>query len=161
PLVYAEVGRRHGSRRTPEEIAVRFAAAFRREEQIDRDRGWRTDEDRERRRWQNIVAHVFDDLADAGGCFEELFARFGPPEAWRCDPEAANVLGALGAAGKALALASNYDRRLRSVAVGLPPSRMIPHWVISSEVGWRKPAPEFFQAVCDRLGLPAERVLYV
>ena len=33
--------------------------------------------------------------------------------------------------------------------------------VISSEVGWRKPAPEFFAALCRSAGVPAECVLYV
>src|SRR4051812_33246670 len=89
PPGYAEGGRRPGSRRTPEEITVRFAAAFRREEQIDHDRGWRTDADRERARWRRIVTEVFDDLADGEACFHERFAHFGRPEAWRCEPEAA------------------------------------------------------------------------
>ena len=33
--------------------------------------------------------------------------------------------------------------------------------VISSEVGYRKPHPHFFHAVCERLGLPAHQVLCV
>ncbi len=33
--------------------------------------------------------------------------------------------------------------------------------VISSEVGYRKPHPLFFEAVCNHLGLPAHQVLCV
>jgi putative hydrolase of the HAD superfamily len=58
-------------------------------------------------------------------------------------------------------LASNYDRRLRSVAAGLPELRPLGHLVISSEVGWRKPAREFFDAVARAAGVPAGQVLFV
>jgi putative hydrolase of the HAD superfamily len=33
--------------------------------------------------------------------------------------------------------------------------------VISSEVGWRKPSPHFFDAVCRQVGLSPEQVLFV
>jgi putative hydrolase of the HAD superfamily len=58
-------------------------------------------------------------------------------------------------------MASNYDRRLRRVVAGLPELRPLRHLVISSEVGWRKPAPEFFAALCRACGLAPERVLFV
>jgi putative hydrolase of the HAD superfamily len=58
-------------------------------------------------------------------------------------------------------MASNYDARLRSVAAGLPELRPLRHLVISSEVGWRKPAPEFFAALCERTGLAPGAILFV
>ena len=88
-----------------------------------------------------------DDVTDVDGCFRELFEHFSHPEAWRCDPEAAATIETLRRRGYALGMASNYDQRLRSVAAGLPPLRPLQHLVISSEVGWRKPAAQFFQAV--------------
>ncbi len=33
--------------------------------------------------------------------------------------------------------------------------------MVSSAVGWRKPAPEFFHAVAETLQLPANAILYV
>src|SRR5689334_3886912 len=83
PVVYAEVGRSFGSRLTPAEIAARFRTAFAREDALDLAAGLRTNEERERRRWRHIVGAVLDDVSDAGGCFEELFAHFGRPAAWR------------------------------------------------------------------------------
>ena len=50
---------------------------------------------------------------------------------------------------------------MRGVAAGLPELRPLRHLVISSEVGWRKPAPGFFAALCARVGLPAGEVLLV
>jgi putative hydrolase of the HAD superfamily len=159
--VYAAVGRRHGSRLTVEEIRPRFAVAFTQQEAADQAGGLRTSEAREIRRWREIVAAVLDDVADKGACFQELYQHFARPDAWHVEPEAAAVLETLARRGRALALASNYDYRLRSVALGLPELRAARTLVISSEVGWRKPAPEFFAAVSSALRLPAERILFV
>jgi putative hydrolase of the HAD superfamily len=159
--VYAEVGTRFGSCRTPEVIAPRFAAAFREEEQIDHAAGLRTSEARERERWRRIVGRVLDDVADAEGCFQELFDHFARPDSWRIDPEATATLQALAARGYRLGLASNYDSRLRRVVAGLPDLSPLQHLVISSEVGWRKPAPEFYAALSRQVGLEAGQILYV
>ena len=63
--------------------------------------------------------------------------------------------------GFTLGLASNYDHRLRSVVAGLPELAPLRHLAISSEIGWRKPAGEFFAAVCRMVELPPAQVLYV
>jgi putative hydrolase of the HAD superfamily len=159
--VYAEVGRRYGSGLTSPEIARRFAIAFAQEEEWDRKRGFRTDEGREQQRWQRIVAAVLDDTTDPAACFRDLFTHFGRPEAWRCLRDAAATIQRLAAGGYKLALASNYDRRLHAVVAGLPALKLFRHVVISSEIEWRKPAPPFFEAVCNVLGLPAEAIVYV
>jgi putative hydrolase of the HAD superfamily len=161
PVLYAEVGRRFGSKRTPEEIKLRFVAAFGHEETIDYAEGLRTNEAREVERWRRIVRHVFDDLADADACFEELFEHFSRPEAWRCDADVTETAEALAQQGYALGLASNYDHRLRSVVAGFRVLSGLQHVIISSEVGWRKPAPPFFVALCQAFRLPAEQILYV
>jgi putative hydrolase of the HAD superfamily len=161
PLVYAAVGRRFGSRLTPEEIAVRFVAAFRAEEARDRADGWRTSEERERQRWRTIVASVLNDVTDPGSCFQELFEHFSRPEAWTCDPEAGPTLEALHERGYELGMASNYDERLRPVVAGLSELRRVTRLVISSEIGWRKPAVPFFLAIGSTLGIDRARILYV
>ena len=58
-------------------------------------------------------------------------------------------------------MASNYDSRLHKVMAGKPELRPIQHVIISAEVGWRKPAAEFFAAVCRIVGLQAGQILYV
>lgn len=160
-LVYAEVGRRFGSRVAPDAVPRRFAAAFAREEEADRAAGWRTDEARERRRWQAIVAAVLDDVKDAEGCFAELYEHFAQPEAWRVEPGAAGALAAVASGGFAVGMASNYDRRLRRVLAGLSELGALREVVVSSEVGWRKPAAEFFLAGAGRLGLAPGQVLFI
>jgi len=160
-VVYASVGQSFGSRLTVAEIAARFRTAFAREEAVDLANGLRTSEEREWRRWRSIVGEALDDVTDREGCFEELFHHFGRAEAWRCDPEAATVLVELERRGYVLGLASNYDGRLHSVAAGMPELRPLRHVVISAEVAWRKPAAEFFAALCQHAGLPPTQVLLV
>jgi putative hydrolase of the HAD superfamily len=160
-LVYAAVGSRFGRTLAPEVIAVRFAAAFRHEEAVDRAAGWHTSEDRERERWRRIVRRVLDDVTDPEACFRELYEHFSRPDAWRCEPEAMATLEQLTECGYTLGLASNYDARLYDVVAGLPMVRTIPHVLISSIIGWRKPALAFFGRICQELALPAEQVLYV
>jgi putative hydrolase of the HAD superfamily len=159
--VYATVGRRFGSQLDEAAVAVRFRAAFQRQEEIDRAAGLRTDEEREVARWRSIVGEVFDDISDEEGCFQELYMHFARAGAWACVPETADVLGTLAARGHVLGIASNFDHRLRGLVEQLPALRPIRHLVISSEIGWRKPASAFFAAMCRQAGSPADQVLYV
>jgi putative hydrolase of the HAD superfamily len=161
PVVYAAVARRFGSRLDTAAVAARFAAAFTRQEALDLAAGLRTDEERELARWRAIVAEVLDDASDPESCFQELYAHFAAAGAWRCEPETRDVLEGLAARGCTVGIASNCDRRLRSVAAGLPELRPARHLIISSEVGWRKPAPAFFAAVCAAVGRTPAEVLFV
>jgi putative hydrolase of the HAD superfamily len=158
--VYAAVGHRYGSRLTEPEIGARFLTAFFRQEAHDMAAGLRTSEERERQRWRDIVGEVLDDVSDKERCFEDLFTHFSRPEAWRAEPAIGNVLNAL-AHSYVVGVASNYDARLHSVLRGLPEFRQVQHVIISSEVGWRKPAPQFFEALCVRVGLRPAEILFV
>jgi putative hydrolase of the HAD superfamily len=161
PAAYAGIGRLHGSCLDAATIAARFRTAFAGAEEEDLGHGLRTSAEREVRRWRHIVAAVLDDVTDLEGCFAELFTHFARPEAWRCVAGTGTLLRELARRGYELGLASNYDSRLRSVAAGLPELQPIRHLVISSEVGWRKPAGAFFAAVCRLTGLPAEQIALV
>ncbi|HMC66447.1 MAG TPA: HAD-IA family hydrolase [Gemmataceae bacterium] len=161
PEVYQAVGQRYGSAVALADIRRRFSAAFHEEDALDRAVDWRTSEASEVERWRRIVGAVLDDVSDPVACFRELFEHFSRAEAWRCDRDTESVLKELAARGYRLGMASNYDERLRSVAAGLPALRPIQHLVISSEVGWRKPAGQFFGAICEAIRLPPEQVLYV
>lgn len=159
--VYAMVGRQFGSRRQIHEISPLFANAFRLEEEFDLQSGYRTSEARELERWQNIVARVLDDLVQPQECFAQLFEHFRRPVSWCCDPETQATLIELRARGFRLGMASNFDSRLRNVAHGWKDLQSLDSIIISSEVGWRKPAPEFFAAVGRVMELPAERIIFI
>jgi putative hydrolase of the HAD superfamily len=159
--IYTEVGHRYGSRLRHEEIHRRFAAAFARQEEIDRAAHWRTSEARELKRWRSIVGEVLDDVSDADACFAELYDHFAKPAAWGCDPSVTNVLAELQRRGHILGLASNYDHRLHTVLAGLDALRGIKYVLVSAEVGWRKPAAGFFAAVSRQAAVSSYEVLYV
>jgi putative hydrolase of the HAD superfamily len=107
------------------------------------------------------VAKVLDDVTDQEACFQRLFNHFGQPGAWRCEPDTDNILAHFAKQRLVLGMASNYDSRLRMVTAGKPELAAIEHLCISSEIGWRKPAPEFFATVCQSVGLPAKQILFV
>lgn len=160
PVVYESIGRKYGSRLSVSDIAIRFRSAFESEEMRDESLGWRTSPAREIKRWRQIVASVFGDQIDLDGCFRELWDHFARPDAWNCLP-GIEVLPALSRASIRLAIASNFDSRLRSVIAGMPELQFTGPIVISAEVGWRKPAPEFFAALCRALECEPDEVLLV
>jgi putative hydrolase of the HAD superfamily len=90
-----------------------------------------------------------------------LYAHFARPDAWECVPETADILAELKRRGYRLALASNFDWRLRPVVQGLPALAVLQDIIISSEIGWRKPAPRFFQALARQLQTAAQTILHV
>jgi putative hydrolase of the HAD superfamily len=161
PAVYAAVGRRFGSRLDEATIRTRFRAAFRRQEEADYARNLRTDEPREFARWRAIVREVLDDVVDAEKCFQELYAHFARADAWRCEPQTAEVLAELAARGHVLGIASNFDHRLRGLVENMPALKPVRRLVISSEIGYRKPSRLFFTAMCVYTVTMPEQILYV
>ena len=97
--VYAQVSRRHGGKQSPEVIHRRFREAFARQERIDQENSWATSEEREHRRWRDIVAEVLDDLTDCQDAFATLYDHFASPDAWRVDPAQSGDAGAFGDIG--------------------------------------------------------------
>ena len=160
--VYASAALRQGLEVGLAEVKARFRQYFRDDEVDDQLGPMATDEATEFRRWRRIVTNVLPDLPDPDRAFAELWDHFGHPEAWRCFPDVASGLQALGDAGWPVRIASNFDGRLREVTSGLADldgfSEVL---IISSEVGYRKPHPNFYAAACASLGLPPDRVLCV
>ena len=145
-----------------EEVRARFQVHFQSDEVHAEQGALSTDEATERRRWRKIVAGVLPEVAEPDRAFDELWDHFSRPDSWRCYPDVVPVLDALAEQGIAVCVGSNFDGRLRGVMAGLPElSDRMESLVISSEVGFRKPHPSFFQAACAQLGLPPANVLCV
>jgi putative hydrolase of the HAD superfamily len=159
---YTAAARRQGVELQADEVRARFHVHFQSDEVHAEQGVLSTDEATERRRWRQIVAGVLPELPDPDLAFDELWDHFSSPESWRCFPDVAPAMKALKQMGLSLCVGSNFDGRLRGVVRGLPDLQpWLDSLVISSEVGYRKPHPEFFRAACDHLGLPPERVLCV
>lgn len=162
PLVYASAARRHGLNLSIVDVLQRFRAAFRAEEVIDRTAGWETSEEREVVRWRRIVANTLTEIPDTAAVFRELFDHFARPTAWETGCDVGGVLATLAGRGLTLGMGSNYDARLASVVAGHP--ELVPlrdRVVVSSLVGFRKPAGEFFREVVRVAGVEPGEVLFV
>jgi putative hydrolase of the HAD superfamily len=159
---YAAVAARQQVVLDPALVRARFHHHFRNDE-VDEARGpLMTDEARELRRWRRIVGSVLEEVADVDRAFHELWDHFGRPSAWRCFPDVEPFLRTVRSRGFGIRIASNFDSRLRTVVAGLRElSGLEGSLTISSEVGFRKPHPEFFTQVCVSLGLPPEQILCV
>jgi putative hydrolase of the HAD superfamily len=159
---YTAAAGRQGVVLDPEEVRARFHVHFQ-SDLVHAGQGvLSTDEATERRRWRMIVTGVLPEVAEPDRAFEELWDHFSQPESWRCYPDVAPVLAALAAQGISVCVGSNFDSRLRGVVRGLSELRArAESLVISSEVGFRKPHPSFFEAACAQLGLPPTNVLCV
>lgn len=158
PVIYARVAAKYGVACDVAELDGKFRDAFRRSESAelpgltDPGNRLRTSEAVEAERWRWIVRESLGDFPDFEACYVELFAWFARPEAWACYPDVLPVLSRLLEDGWPLALASNFDHRLHAVCEATPELARLQPRCISAEIGFRKPAPEFFAAVaakCD------------
>ncbi|MGH1342969.1 MAG: HAD-IA family hydrolase [Nannocystales bacterium] len=151
--VYAEHAGALGHRVESDEVASRLGPAMRTHRPLrSGDRTWR-------RYWDAVVSTSIG--ADDPACFEQLYAHYERPEAWRVEPDARECLGLLRARGVRLALISNWDDRLRSTLEGLGLVSVFDALLISGEEGVEKPDAEIFLRAAHRLRIAPERSLMV
>jgi putative hydrolase of the HAD superfamily len=162
-VAYQRAASRHGLTVDAAVIQQRFKAAWRRQEMVDAAAvpAFATSRGRESERWRAIVDDVFEGAAPAGAIFAELWEHFGQLDAWQPLAHGSDLVRRALDAGVTVALASNFDERLLAIAERLEPLSWVPHVFASSEIGWRKPAPEFFRWVERRLGCGPTDVLLV
>lgn len=95
-------------------------------------------------------------------CFEELFALYAEPHAWRLYPDTKPVLAELDARGLRLGVLSNFDGRLHRLVDGLGLSDHFSAVIASSEAGAAKPDGAAFAAVARALAAgPPKSCLHV
>ena len=163
-IAYTEIGRRHGSRQSAEQVKSQFAEAMHRADELSVARfgePGRTNEEHERDFWQQIVRDVLPDLRESQACFAELFEHFARPESWQCFDDVGRTLAELERRGYRILIASNFDARLNRVCDGLPGLREVRCRVISSLVGYRKTHPGFYAAVAQFAECEASELLMV
>jgi putative hydrolase of the HAD superfamily len=162
-VAYQQAALRHGLTVDATVIQQRFKSAWRRQEAVDAAAvpAFATSRTREAERWRAIVDDVFEGAAPAGAIFADLWEHFGQVDAWQPLAHGRDLVRLALDAGVTVALASNFDERLLAIAERLEPLSWVPHVFASSEIGWRKPAPEFFRWVEQRLGCGPAEVLLV
>ena len=162
PEVYRNIAEKQGVELPFEAVRERFHTAYRQEEEADRASGWVASEERERERWHKIVTFTLQSLPDPEVGFLDLFEHFAQPTSWRLHEEAERLFEALAQRGMKLGLGTNYDSRVHRVIAGFPALEPLHgRVVVSSAVGFRKPAKEFYNEVVRVAGCEANEVLFV
>lgn len=161
-LVYHRIGSAHGSRLSAGEVRTRFRSAFSSRTGATADGAPRkTSESEERRFWRAVVADVFPDVSDVTACFGELFEHFASATAWQCFADVAETVPIFQSRGFRLAIASNFDGRLHRVCRGLEELTAFEKVIVSSEVGYAKPARQFFDSLLEQCGCSRDSVVFV
>ncbi len=120
--------------------------------------------------WRELVDRVLAKVLPTAGTgrdfprdeyFEALYAHFEQPGVWEHYPEVPAVLSALRDRGLALAIVSNFDRRLRRILDGLGSLAFFQRVILSSEVGADKPDPRIFERALTTLGVSPAEALHV
>jgi putative hydrolase of the HAD superfamily len=165
---YARLAREHGVALS----AARIEDAFRRvlaqapanvhpgeprERAAELERAWW----RARVRETFLAADGTARLRDFDGYFASLWKHFARGAAWRARPGASEALGALRAAGRRLAIVSNFDQRLLAILRELALLDFFEHVVTPAGCGAAKPDRAIFDACLAQLALPASACVYV
>jgi haloacid dehalogenase superfamily, subfamily IA, variant 3 with third motif having DD or ED/haloacid dehalogenase superfamily, subfamily IA, variant 1 with third motif having Dx(3-4)D or Dx(3-4)E len=160
--VYHLAGWQHGSQLGRDEVGRRMRDAFAASEAGEGLIREATSETRERERWRRIVRSIFDDVPDSSGpLFRTLWQHFAEPQSWRLFDDVGATLGELAERGFRLAIASNFDRRLRAIVAADSALRRCEHCFISSEIGFPKPDGRFFAQAAALLDVPPNQILLV
>ncbi|MBM4087551.1 MAG: HAD-IA family hydrolase [Planctomycetes bacterium] len=163
--IYARSGRKFGLEVSGERLNAAFGEVWRERAQKAFGVGSRfgTSEAAEREWWRTFVGAVFGRCGAScpDECFDDLYAAFARPEAWRVFPEVEGVLLRLSAEGYVLGIVSNFDSRLKGICEGLELLRHVKFVLISSVFGVEKPDPRIFLEAVRLAGTTPARALYV
>jgi putative hydrolase of the HAD superfamily len=152
---YAAAGRRHGAADDPAALESAFRDAFLSLRRGGRaqDRGW----------WREVVLRTFRPLGggDLDALFDELYAHFSSPAAWRLYPDAIETVRTLRERGYRTGLISNWDDRLTGLLRGFGLLALLDPVVVSYRVGAEKPDPRIFRTALAEADVPPRRALMV
>ena len=93
--------------------------------------------------------------------FEEVYAHFARPDAWRDFPETEKALAGLKQRAICIGILSNWDPRLHRVLAGFDWREQLDAVLISEEVGMEKPDPEIFRKAEQAGGWTAQQCALV
>lgn len=153
--VYLRYARPHGVTAPPRDVLAGFRNAYNDPWGPQRYVGGAHDF------WRRVVFRALN--TDNEAVFQDIYAYYARPEAWRVPPGAPDAIARIRAAGVRVGIVSNFDSRLRPLLAALDLARLFDAVVVSAEVGAEKPSPRIFDAACDALRVDPARdfVLHV
>lgn len=144
--VYLRIGARHGQSPSREALGARLRAAMRTHDQA-LGKGY----------WRRVVHEAF--ASDDPALFEELFAAYAEPAAWRVDEEGVSVLRQAHRDGHPTAVVSNMDARAHALLDAFGLREDLDAVVLAEEHGVAKPDAALFREALRQLG--ASRAVHV
>ena len=159
--IYHHYALKHGYPVEFSKLKQRIREAFSRQEGLDVGLGWKTDEAREENRWRSIVQESFPGMSSFENCFQDLYQVFATAKAWTVEPDLDGWLDLAQSRSIRLGLASNFDHRLRNLIREFPQLQVFSEVIISSEIGWRKPAAKFYEWALIRANHRPSQVLFL
>ncbi len=164
--IYARELSRRGRAVDAHEVGPVFARAWAEMQQRtepDRDR-YSSFPGGERAWWGEFVREVLrrlDHDAPWEPLLDGLYDAFADPAVWEVFPETRATLAELARRGIALAVVSNWDRRLPEILRALGLFELFDAVAVSAIEGFEKPSPKIFERALERLGLEAADVVHV
>ncbi len=121
----------------------------------------------EREWWRARLRETFR-AADQSVCFnnfntfyDEVWAHYASPAAWRVADGAREALSKLAASGVLLGALSNFDQRLRPLLTAFELHACFDAVTTPADAGAAKPDRAIFDVCLKRLNTPAPRALYI
>ena len=142
---YHATGMQFGSHLTIHQVGERFRQG--RLEIFQNDPEFKSSEEIEFELWRELVEYVFSDVTDSRPLFEWLWNKFAQIDSWAKYDDVDDCLNGLKKNGIATVIGSNFDSRLLAIVRNLFDHELFDRVFCSSILGYRKPAPQFYQFI--------------
>lgn len=161
-VTYTRMGQRYGLEATELTMRRRLELAFQAAPSMVNPAGARR-KAFERQWWMNLAARVYGcalDDQDFVACFDELFAWFAKPAAWRVHDDFGPMLLQLREMQVKLGVVSNFDARLNGLLDALLPG-LFDVVALPGNSGFQKPQAGIFAYAARQLGVPLASVMHL
>jgi putative hydrolase of the HAD superfamily len=161
-VTYTRMARQHGVEATELTMRRRLDLAFQAAPSMVTPDGENRTEF-ERQWWMDLAARVYGCALDDGdfiACFNDLFAYFASPEAWRVHEDFGPMLLQLREMQVKLGVVSNFDARLHGLLDALLPG-LFDVVALPGNSGFQKPQAGIFTYAARQLGVPVASVIHL
>ncbi len=125
---------------------------------------YRMNDDIDRAMWHEFYRSMLVDMGVTNlstELLDEIYRQFAVPSNWALYPETLEAIALLKARGVTVGVGSNWDSSLPAILKYLGVLGCVDLVVVSSIIGFRKPAPQFFEEECVAAGLSPAEVMHV
>jgi len=152
--IYAQVAQKYGVQADPALLNSQFKASWKKQSVSPTfDKLW----------WNNIVKETFTGytIIPWKDFFEDLYATFEHPDAWRVFDDVHPILTDLKSKHFRLFVVSNWDERLPRLLEKLDLAKYFSGFSISYEQGIAKPDPRIFRPIIQSNHLKSDEILHI